>query len=119
MSVEFCKAQTLEVKFYGWAQIRVHRFVMRRLERIKMLPRELAKHAEPLRTDNDHRIIDAVAIGLVEVGKDDDIQRLRGLIEGGESEDHIGTACEIAIAWIRFAQDLKEELRAKRFAGYL
>lgn len=84
-----------------------------------MLPNELAKQAEPLRTDKDRRIIEAVAVGLVEVGKDDDIQRLRGLIEGGESEDHLETACEIAIAWIRYAQDLKEELRAKRAAGYL
>lgn len=84
-----------------------------------MLPRELAKQSDPIRTDKDRRIIDAVAVGLIEVGKDDDIERLRKLIEGGESSDHLHTACEIAIAWIRFAQDLKEELRAHRAAGYL
>lgn len=40
---------------------------------------------ESLRTDRDRTIIDAVAAGLVEVGKDDDVARLRTLIEGGES----------------------------------
>lgn len=84
-----------------------------------MLPHELAKQAAPLRTDWDRRIIDAVSFALVEVGKDDDIKRLREQIENGQSEDKLNTACEIAIAWIRFAQDLKEELRANRAAGYL
>ncbi len=84
-----------------------------------MLPQELAKQAEPLRTDWDCRIIDAVSVALIEVGKDDDIQRLRQQIEAGPSDDKLQTACEIAIAWIRFAQDLKEELRAHKAAGYL
>lgn len=84
-----------------------------------MNPSELAKQAAPLRTDKDRRVIDAVAVGLIEVGKEDDIQRLRTLIEGGESADHLQTACEIAIAWIRFAQDLKEERRSQKAASYL
>jgi hypothetical protein len=84
-----------------------------------MLPRELAKKADPLRTDWDRMIINAVSVALIEVGKEDDVKRLREHIENGTSEDKLNTACEIAIAWIRFAQDLKEELRAKRAAGYL
>lgn len=82
-------------------------------------PREAAKQADPLRTDWDRRIIESVAVALVEVGKDDDIARLRQQIEGGESDDKLQAACEIAIAWIRYAQDLKEELRASRSAGYM
>lgn len=84
-----------------------------------VMPHEAAKQAEPLRTDKDIRVIDAVAVGLVEVGKSDDIQRLRKLIEEGESSDKLHTACEVAIAWIRYAQDLKEEMRASRAAGYM
>ncbi len=84
-----------------------------------MLPRELAKQADPLRTEWDKKIIDAVSIALVEVGREDDIQRLREQIENGKSEDKLHTACEIAIAWIRFAQDLKEKLRAQKAAGHL
>jgi len=66
------------------------------------------------------RIVDATSIGLVEVGKDDDVARLQSLIENGESQDQNGkpqdkltTACEIAIAWIRFAQDLKWQTSSK------
>ena len=33
--------------------------------------------------------------------------RLRAQIEGGEGGDNLGTACEIAIAFIRYCQDLK------------
>lgn len=80
---------------------------------------ELAEQADPLRTDWDIKVIDATSAALIEVGKDDDIQRLREQIEKGPSEDKLHTACEIAIAWIRFAQDLKEELRSLKAAGYL
>ena len=74
---------------------------------------------DTLRTDHDIRVIDACSVALVEVGKDDDTQRLRAQIEGGDSEDKLHTACEIAIAWIRFAQDLKNDLEVQRQAGYL
>jgi len=72
-----------------------------------------------LRTDHDIRVIDACSVALVEVGKDDDIERLREQIESGHSGDNLQTACEIAIAWIRFAQDLKNDLEVQRQAGYL
>jgi hypothetical protein len=63
-------------------------------------------------TDHDHRIIDAVSYALKgRIGEDDDIQRLREQIEGGDSVDKMDTACEIAIAFIRWAQDLKAERR--------
>jgi hypothetical protein len=74
---------------------------------------------ESLRTDWDNRIIDSVSIGLVEVGLDDDVTRLQLLIEQGESKDKLRTACEIAIAWIRFAQDLKNDLKERESWGYL
>jgi len=72
-----------------------------------------------VRDGRDDLVIDAVSIGLVEVGLEDDVQRLRELIESGSSDDKMHTACEVAIAWIRFAQDLKHELREKRMNGYL
>lgn len=50
-----------------------------------MLPHELVKKANPLRTDWDRRIIDAVSVALVEVGKEDDVKRLREQIENGSS----------------------------------
>lgn len=75
--------------------------------------------SKELLTDWDRRIIDSVSTGLIEVGKDDDVSRLQILIENGESQDKLRTACEISIAWIRFAQDLKNELETQRKAGYL
>jgi hypothetical protein len=84
-----------------------------------MNPSEMIKRSQSLRTDRDRRIIDSVAVSLVEVGKDDGVERLLAAVMKGESEDKLHTACEIAIAWIRFAQDLKEELRVKEAAGYL
>jgi len=84
-----------------------------------MNPSEMIKRSQSLRTDRDRRIIDSIAVSLVEVGKDDDTERLLAAVMNGESEDKLHTACEIAIAWIRFAQDLKEELRVKEAAGYL
>lgn len=75
--------------------------------------------AKELLTDSDRKIINSVGMGLIEVGKDDDVLRLKTLIENGESQDKLKTACEISIAWIRFAQDLKYELETQRNAGYL
>ncbi len=60
----------------------------------------------------DHKIIDGVSIALDgRIGFADDVERLRSQIEGGSSQDKLKTACEIAVAFIRYAQDLKEERR--------
>lgn len=59
-------------------------------------------------TDWDHRIINGVSVALKgRIGEDNDIIRLQQQIEGGGSEDKLKTACEIAVAFIRYAQDLK------------
>lgn len=64
----------------------------------------------PLASDWDHRIIDATSIALGgKVGREDDLNRLRRKIEDGEGSDNLKTACEIAMAFIRWSQDLKEE----------
>jgi hypothetical protein len=63
----------------------------------------------PIATDHDRRIIDAVSYALDgRIGSDDDVERLRKQIEGGSSTDKLKTACEIAVAFIRWAQDLKD-----------
>ena len=54
-------------------------------------------------TDEDERIITAVSVALEgKIGLDDDVDRLQGF-----AVDELHTACEIAVAFIRFAQDLK------------
>ena len=59
-------------------------------------------------TDQDHRIIDVASIALNGlIGRDDDVARLRHQIENDNSQDKLRTACEIAVAFIRWAQDLK------------
>jgi hypothetical protein len=69
-------------------------------------------HRRTVAGDWDHRIIDAVSIALDgQVGAVDDVARLRSQIEGGRSNDKLKTACEIAVAWIRLAQDLKEKIK--------
>jgi hypothetical protein len=66
-------------------------------------------------TDWDHRILDAVSVALDgKIGQDDDITRLRSQIENGSSVDKLNTACEIAVACIRWAQDLKAKLRTMK-----
>lgn len=66
--------------------------------------------AMPKASDWDHRIIDATSIALDgKIGRDDDVDRLREKIEQGEGEDKLKTACEIAVAFIRWAQDLKQD----------
>jgi hypothetical protein len=56
-------------------------------------------------TDHDHRIIDAVSYALGgSIGRADDVERLMGELK---SDDHAKTACEIAVAFIRWSQDLK------------
>ena len=56
----------------------------------------------------DSKIIDATSIALGgTIGREDDVQRLREQIEGGSSEDKLKVACEIAVAFIRWSQDLK------------
>lgn len=62
--------------------------------------------------DYDHRVIDAVSVGLGgQCGQDDDKARLLELIEKGNEtvEPDIGVACDIAVAFMRWAQDLKSE----------
>lgn len=64
--------------------------------------------ATKVATDWDHEIINAVSIGLEgQIGGKDDVKKLRAQIEGGSSKDKLETACEIAVAFIRWAQDLK------------
>ena len=61
-------------------------------------------------SDWDHRIIAATSQSLGgEVGREDDLNRLRRAIEDGEGDDKLKTACEIAMAFIRWSQDLKRE----------
>jgi len=60
-------------------------------------------------SDWDHRIIDATSISLGDVGREDDLNRLRRAIEDGEGNDKLKTACEVAMAFIRWSQDLKQE----------
>lgn len=62
-------------------------------------------------TDRDHQIIDAVSIALDgRIGYVDDAVRLRAnILCGGGRNDKLLTACEIAVAYIRWAQDLKQE----------
>ena len=63
---------------------------------------------EQYRSDRDNRIIDGVshALGGV-IGQVDDRDRLRKEIEDGPAEDKLKVAVDIAVAFIRFAQDLK------------
>lgn len=57
-------------------------------------------------SDHDHRIIDAVSVSLKgAIGLDDDVERLLAQIS---SENREKTLAEIAVAFIRWAQDLKE-----------
>lgn len=62
-------------------------------------------------TDNDHRIIDAVSFALHgKIGRPDDIDRLyKEIVAGGDEGKWC--ACQIAVAFIRWAQDLKERIK--------
>lgn len=78
------------------------------------------KKPDNIATDWDKKIIDAVSLALDgEVGGADDIDRLRKQIENGPLDDNLHTACEIAVAFIRWSQDLKNENENQRMAGYL
>lgn len=60
-------------------------------------------------TDWDHRIIDATSIALGGVvGGSDDVARLMREIQVGPNPDKLKVACEIAVAFIRWSQDLKD-----------
>ena len=67
-------------------------------------------------TDEDRRIIDATSIALSgQIGLDDDVDRLMQQVVDGDGEpDKVRVACEIAVAWIRFAQDLKASVDVLR-----
>jgi hypothetical protein len=59
-------------------------------------------------TSLDHTIIDATSVALDgRIGAEDDVKRLRQQISS--SLDPLNTACEISVAFIRWAQDLKAE----------
>ena len=61
--------------------------------------------------DWDHRIVDATSIALGgNIGKKDDVKRLMKVINDGPGEDKLKVACEIAVAFIRWAQDLKNDI---------
>jgi hypothetical protein len=64
---------------------------------------------ERVATDSDHRIIDAISVALKgEIGREDDVERLLGKVE---SENRQQCLAQIAVAFIRWSQDLK--LRAR------
>lgn len=62
-------------------------------------------------TDADSAIMSAVSYALKgKIGQEDDVERLKKEIEGGQSTDKLRTACEIAVAFIRLVQDKKADL---------
>jgi hypothetical protein len=65
---------------------------------------------EDTATSWDHRIMDGVSVSLNgQIGLKDDVARLKEQIEKGPSQDKLDAACQIAVAFIRWAQDLKAE----------
>ncbi len=71
-------------------------------------------------TEHDQKIIDAVSVAMGgQIGREDDAERLVEQVVNGEGGNPVLTACEIAVAFIRFAQDLKTELAvARSWANY-
>ena len=68
--------------------------------------------SEQLASDWDHRIIDGVSIAMDgRIGLSTDHKRLREQIEQGPSNDKLKVAVEIAVAFMRYAQDLKSNAR--------
>lgn len=62
--------------------------------------------AEKFATDHDHRIIDSVSVALGgAIGAEDDAVRLHNAMNGSSDL----AAYEIAVAFIRWAQDLKAQ----------
>jgi hypothetical protein len=60
--------------------------------------------------DWDHRIIDTVSHSLGgEIGRADDTDRLLASVKAKESARREQTLAEIAVAFIRWSQDLKQE----------
>lgn len=63
-------------------------------------------------TEWDHRIIDSTSVALAgKIGRDDDVERLMQQVNDGPASDKVKVACEIAVAFIRWAQDLKRQAR--------
>ncbi len=61
-------------------------------------------------TEWDHRIIDGISYALKgQIGQDDDVERLLAQVREGPAQDKERTLAEIAIAFIRWSQDLKDE----------
>jgi len=63
-------------------------------------------------TDKDSMRINATSDALGgKIGQDDDVQRLVDEIENGTGENKVEVACEVSVAFIRFAQDLKKKIK--------
>lgn len=68
-------------------------------------------------TDWDHRIITSVSCALHgSIGTEADVERLRSIITPKDG-DTTRVACEIAVAFIRWAQDLKAEINVLKSNG--
>jgi len=82
------------------------------VKKLKRNDKPFAIGLDSFTTAEDKRIIDAVSIALKgRIGDTDDVLRLYEQVSKGSSENKLYTACEIAIAFIRFAQDMKERCK--------
>jgi hypothetical protein len=69
---------------------------------------EERKHSACCATDSDHRIIDSTSVALRGcIGTDKDVETLIGKVAAKSSAHRERTLAEIAIAFIRWSQDLK------------
>jgi hypothetical protein len=70
-------------------------------------------------TSEDHRIIDAVSLALGgEIGRGDDISRLCEQVKATHPAEREIVLAEIAVAFIRWAQDLKGRVREGQAIRY-
>ena len=59
-------------------------------------------------TDQDHRVVDSTSIALDgKIGQEDDVERLMAVVENSITLDTLQSMAFIAVAHIRFVQDLK------------
>ena len=67
-------------------------------------------------TIEDHKIISEVAVRLGgRAGRSDDVSKVMNMVECSGSEHKLMTACEIAVAFIRYAQDLRDDKESLHF----
>lgn len=64
-------------------------------------------------TDHDQTIIDGVLSVMGEVGLATDHKRLREAIEQGAGSDKLAAAVEIAVAFMRYAEELKRGVKSE------